>query len=297
MKNSLGDRIFFAINYIFLSLVFVMVAYPLLYMLACSFSSPQAVTAGKVVLWPVDFTLMGYETIFRDASIWTGYGNTIIYTAVGTFLSTVLTLLAAYPLSRKDFVLANPCMMLFTFTMFFGGGLIPTYILISNLGLINTRWVMIIPGALSVYNIILTRTFIRSNIPQELIEATQIDGCSDFRFLCSFVIPLSKAIIAVVALFYAVGVWNSYFNALIYLNDKDLYPLQMILRTILIQNKFDSASMTQTLINVEDLAAKQKLYELLKYSLIVVASVPILCVYPFVQKYFVQGVMIGSIKG
>lgn len=297
MKNSLGDRIFFAINYIFLTLVFVMVAYPLLYMLACSFSSPQAVTAGKVVLWPVDFTLMGYETIFRDASIWTGYGNTIIYTAVGTFLSTVLTLLAAYPLSRKDFVLANPCMMLFTFTMFFGGGLIPTYILISNLGLINTRWVMIIPGALSVYNIILTRTFIRSNIPQELIEATQIDGCSDFRFLCSFVIPLSKAIIAVVALFYAVGVWNSYFNALIYLNDKDLYPLQMILRTILIQNKFDSASMTQTLINVEDLAAKQKLYELLKYSLIVVASVPILCVYPFVQKYFVQGVMIGSIKG
>lgn len=297
MKNSLGDRIFFAINYVFLSLVFVIVAYPLLYMLACSFSSPQAVTAGKVVLWPVDFTLMGYETIFRDASIWTGYGNTIIYTAVGTFLSTVLTLLAAYPLSRKDFVLANPCMMLFTFTMFFGGGLIPTYILISNLGLINTRWVMIIPGALSVYNIILTRTFIRSNIPQELIEATQIDGCSDFRFLCSFVIPLSKAIIAVVALFYAVGVWNSYFNALIYLNDKALYPLQMVLRTILIQNKFDSASMTQTLINVEDLAAKQKLYELLKYSLIVVASVPILCVYPFVQKYFVQGVMIGSIKG
>ena len=297
MKSSLGDRIFFVVNYVFLTVVFLLVAYPLLYMLACSFSDPQAVTSGRVILWPVDFTLMGYETIFKDSAVWTGYGNTILYTVAGTLLSTVLTLLAAYPLSRRDFVLANPCMMLFTFTMFFGGGLIPSYILISNLGMINTRWVMIIPGALSVYNIILARTFIRSNIPQELSEATQIDGCSDFRFLISFVIPLSKAIIAVVALFYAVGVWNSYFNALIYLNDKDLYPLQMVLREILIQNTFDSGSMAQTMINIEDLAARQKLYELLKYSLIVVASVPILCVYPFVQKYFVQGVMIGSIKG
>lgn len=297
MKSSLGDRIFFVINYVFLAVIFLLVAYPLLYMLACSFSDPQAVTSGRVVLWPVDFTLMGYETIFKDSAVWTGYGNTILYTVAGTLLSTVLTLLAAYPLSRKDFVLANPCMMLFTFTMFFGGGLIPTYLLISNLGMVNTRWVRIIPGALSVYNIILARTFYPQQHSPELSEATQIDGCSDFRFLISFVVPLSKAIIAVVALFYAVGVWNSYFNALIYLNDKDLYPLQMVLREILIQNTFDSGSMAQTMINIEDLAVKQKLYELLKYSLIVVASVPILCVYPFVQKYFVQGVMIGSIKG
>ncbi len=297
VRQSVGDRVFFTVNYIILILALIIVAYPLLNMLASSFSDPRAVTSGRVYLWPVDFSLMGYTTIFKDKSVWTGYANTIYYTIVGTFLSTLLTLLAAYPLSRRDFKPGNVCMMLFTFTMFFGGGLIPGYLLVNQLGLINTRWSMILPGALSVYNIILARTFIRSNIPVELMEATQIDGCSDFRFFISFVLPLSKAIIAVVALFYGVGVWNSYFNALIYLNDKALYPLQMVLREILVQNKIDASVLAQGTVDVKDIAVKQSLYALLKYSLIVVASVPVLCVYPFIQKYFVKGVMIGSIKG
>lgn len=297
MKHSTGDRVFYTVNYTILSLALIIVAYPLLNMLASSFSDPRAVTSGQVYLWPVDFSLLGYTTIFRDSSVWMGYFNTIIYTVFGTILSTLLTLLAAYPLSRRDFQPAKICMLLFTFTMFFGGGLIPSYLLINQLGLINTRLVMILPGALSVYNIILARTFIRSNIPDELMEATQIDGCGDFRFFLSFVLPLSKAIIAVVALFFGVGVWNSYFSALIYLNDKSLYPLQMILREILVQNKIDASVLTQGTLNVQDIAVKQSLYELLKYSLIVVASVPILCVYPFIQKYFVKGVMIGSLKG
>lgn len=297
VKQPLSDRIFFAVNHFILAFALVIVAYPLLNMLASSFSDPRAVTSGRVYLWPVDFSLMGYTTILKDKSVWTGYGNTIYYTAAGTLLSTFLTLLAAYPLSRRDFKPANVCMMLFTFTMFFSGGLIPSYLLINRLGMVNTRWAMILPGALSVYNIILARTFIRSTIPTELIEAIQIDGCSDFRFFAAFVLPLSKAIIAVVALFYGVGVWNSYFNALIYLNDKSLYPLQMVLREILVQNKIDAGVLAQGTVDVKDIAVKQSLYELLKYSLIVVASVPVLCIYPFIQKYFVKGVMIGSIKG
>ena len=297
MKDSVSDRVFYTVNYIILTIALVIVAYPLLNMLASSFSDPRAVTSGKVFIWPVDFSVLGYTTIFQDKSIWIGYRNTVFYTVAGTFLSTALTMLAAYPLSRPDFKPANVCMILFVFTMYFGGGLIPTYLLVNQLGMINTIWSMLLPGSLSVYNIILARTFIRSTIPLELLEATQIDGCSDFRFFFSFVLPLSKAIIAVVALFYGVGVWNSYFNALIFLNDKSLYPLQMFLREILVQNKMDANSMIQGLKDVKEIAVKQSLYELLKYSLIVVSSIPVLCVYPFIQKYFVKGVMIGSIKG
>jgi len=297
MKESRGDRIFTIVNYTFLSIILFIVLYPMIYIVSCSFSNPSAVTAGKVWLLPVDPTLIGYKTIFEDKDIVTGYANTILYTVCGTILAVALTVLAAYPLSRKDYKLRNPIMLIFTFTMFFSGGLIPTYLLMSSLGLVNTRAVMIIPGALSVYNVIITRTFFQSTIPQELLEASQIDGCSDFVFFGKVVLPLSKAIISVIALFYAVGYWNSYFNALIYLHDRNKYPLQMILREILIQNRMDAEALSSGWMSVDDLAARQSLFELLKYSLIIVASVPVLCIYPFVQKYFVKGVMIGAIKG
>jgi putative aldouronate transport system permease protein len=208
-----------------------------------------------------------------------------------------MTMLASYPLSRNDFILRKQIMFIFTFTMFFGGGLIPTYILIKKLGLIDTRAVMIIPGAVSVYNIIITRTYIKSNIPTELLDAARIDGCSDFQFFLRIVLPLSKTIMAVVALFYAVDIWNSYFNALIYLTRQQLYLLQIILREILIQNKVDAEMISKGRINVKDLAARQAIFELLKYSLIVVSSAPVFVIYPFIQKYFVKGIMIGSLKG
>ncbi len=297
MKESRGDKIFNIIIYIFLSIILVVVLYPLIYITSCSFSDPQAVSAGEVWLWPVRPTLLGYRTIFENRDISTGYLNTIYYTTCGTILAVMMTMLAAYPLSRKDYKLGNKIMLIFTFTMFFGGGLIPTYLLMSSLGLVNTRAVMIIPGALSVYNVIITRTFLKSTIPSELLEASQIDGCSDFKFFIKVVLPLSKAIIAVIALFYAVGYWNSYFNALVYLHDRNKYPLQIILREILIQNRMDAEALASGKMSVDDIAVRQSIFELLKYSLIIVASLPVLCIYPFVQKYFVKGVMIGAIKG
>lgn len=297
MHETVGDKIFMAINYFLLGIILIVVAYPLIYMVSCSFSSSRAIASGRVFLWPVEPTLIGYKTIFQNKNVMLGYWNSAVYTILGTILSVSLTLLAAYPLSRKDFASGNFIMFIFTFTMFFGGGLIPSYLLMDSLGLTNTRAVMVLPGAVSAYNVIITRTFFRTNIPDELLDAAQIDGCSDFKFFLSIAIPLSKAIIAVIALFYAVGIWNSYFNALIYLNDRKLYPLQMFLREILVQNKVDADMLSKAYMNVEDIMARQQVYELLKYSLIVVASLPMLCIYPFIQQYFVKGVMIGSLKG
>ncbi len=297
MRESRSDRIFYTVNNIFLFIILIIVLYPMIYIVSCSFSNPRSVTSGAVWLWPVEPTLLGYKTIFENKDILTGYTNSAYYTICGTTLAVILTVLAAYPLSRKDYALRNPIMLIFTFTMFFGGGLIPTYLLMSNLGLINTRAVMIIPGALSVYNVIVTRTYFQSTIPIELLEASQIDGCSDFTFFRKVALPLSKAIIAVIALFYAVGYWNSYFSALIYLHDREKYPLQLFLREILIQNTIDAEALSKGQMSIEDMAARQSLFELLKYSLIIVASIPVLCIYPFIQKYFVKGVMIGSLKG
>ena len=241
MKATRSDKVFFTVNYIFLSFILLIVLYPLIYIVSCSFSNPQAVIAGRVWLWPVEPTLLGYETIFKYRDVLTGYTNTLFYTVTGTFLAIIMTLLAAYPLSRKDYSLSRPVMLIFTFTMFFSGGLIPSYLLMSNLGLINTRAIMIIPGILSVYNVIITRTYIQSSIPKEFREAAELDGCSDFRYLWAIVVPLSKAVIAVIALYYAIGYWNSYFNALIYLHDRGMYPLQMFLREILIANSMSAA--------------------------------------------------------
>ncbi|KKI90887.1 sugar ABC transporter permease [Bacillus sp. SA1-12] len=292
IKETKKDRIFTISNYTFLSILLVMFLYPLVYIVSASFSSTEAVTAGKVWLWPVDFSIEGYQAVFNYKFIWTGYANSLFYMIVGTLINITLTILAAYPLSRKDFYGKNLFMMLFLFTMLFSGGLIPNYLIVKELGLLDTRWAMIIPNAMSVFNVIITRTFFKSTIPDELLEAAKMDGCSDFRFLRSVVLPLSGPIIAVMALFYAVGHWNAFFNALIYLRDQNLFPLQLILNNILVQNEIDPTMMG----NLEEEAGRAGIRELLKYSLIVVASIPVLIIYPFVQKHFVKGVMIGSLK-
>lgn len=288
-----SDKVFYFFNDLLLLIALLIVLYPLIYIFSASFSDRLSVISGDVVLWPVHFSLEGYQAVFKDPRVLTGYGNTIFYTIVGTILNVILTILAAYPLSRSTMVGRNIIMYLFAFTMLFNGGLIPNYLLIKDLGMIDTRWAMILPGALSVWNVIIARTFYQSTISQELFEAASIDGCSHLRFMWSVVLPLSKAITAVMVLFYGVFHWNAYFNAFIYLKSDELYPLQIVLRDILIQNQIDPASITDT----EDMTRKQGLADLLKYSIIIVASLPIWLVYPFVQKYFVKGVMIGSIKG
>lgn len=293
IRDRGGDRIFSIVNYVILFLFLLAVAYPLIYVVSASLSDPRAVISGKMWLWPVDVTLEGYKAVFRNPKIITGFRNSLFYTVAGTFVSVVLTLLAAYPLSRKDLRGRGIVMALFLFTMLFNGGLIPTYLTVRALGMINTPFAMILPAALSVYQVIITRTFFQFSIPDELLEAAHLDGCSDFRFVRDVVIPLSGPIIAVNALLYAVGQWNSFFNALIYLTDQSLFPLQLVLREILIQNQMDVTQFG----DIAKQMQRQNLQDLLKYSLIVVASLPVLIIYPFVQKHFVQGVMIGSLKG
>ncbi|MFS0726427.1 carbohydrate ABC transporter permease [Paenibacillus sp. 1P07SE] len=292
-SHPTSDKIYYIISGFVLAFVLVAVAYPLIYVLSASFSSGSAVSSGQVLLWPVDFSLEGYQAVFRNSDILLAYGNTLLYTVLGTAINVSVVMTCAYALSRKGLRGRNLFMFLFVFTMFFSGGLIPFYILMKDLSLLNTMWAMVLPGALSVYNMIIARTFIQSTIPDELLEAANMDGCSDARFFFSFVLPLSKAVIAVIALFSAVGHWNAYFNALMFLNDRSLYPIQIILREILIMNQVD----VTMLIDPELQMANAQAAAVLKYALIVVATVPILCVYPFIQKYFVKGVMIGSLKG
>ena len=293
IRYSRGDTLFYAIVTIMITLFTVTVLYPVLFVIASSFSSGEAVSAGRVVLWPVDFSLDGYRAVLKNRNIGSGYINTIEYTLAGTAINLVVTMLCAYPMSRRDMPLRKTLTFIFCFTMYFGGGLIPSYILNKDLRLINTFWVMVIPGAMSVYNMIIARTSISSNIPHELLEAAMLDGCSDFGFFIRIVLPLSKAIMAVLTLYYAVGHWNNYFSAMIYLNDREKQPLQIILREILVAGRVESEMMG----DAESYAAYAQLADLLKFSLIMVSTVPILCVYPFVQKYFVKGVMIGSLKG
>ncbi len=293
MNDAFEDRVFYTVINLMLVFAVIIIGIPLIYVVAASFSSPNAVISGKVLLWPVEFNLEGYKAVFQHKLIVRSYLNSLFYMVVGTFINVVLTLCAAYPLSRKDLPGGKGIMLLFTFTMIFTGGLIPTYLLVSNLHMLDTVWAIIIPNAISVYNMIVVCTFIKSNIPRELMEAAQVDGCGDFKFFTKFVIPLSKPVIAVITLYYAISYWNMYFHALIYLRNENLYPLQIVLKDILVSNKI-SANMVY---DSELAAAKEGLSELLKYSLIIVSVVPVLIIYPFVQKYFVQGVMIGSIKG
>jgi multiple sugar transport system permease protein/putative aldouronate transport system permease protein len=293
IRDTHGDRIFNAVNFVVLSVYLLIILYPLVYIVSASFSSPAAVTSGLVRLWPVDPTTIAYETIFKDPAIVRGFLNSVFYAVAGTAVNVVLTLLAAYPLSRPDLRGRGWIMFFFFFTTLFSGGLIPTYLVVRDLGLLNTRWALILPAALSVWNVIITRTYFQATIPGELLDAARIDGASDFRFLRDVVLPLSGPIVAVNALFYAVGHWNAYFDALIYLNDESLYPLQLELRQILVQNQ-TNLQMTG---DIQSMLARENLADLLKYALIVVSTVPLLLVYPFVQKHFVKGALIGSLKG
>ncbi|WP_449538879.1 carbohydrate ABC transporter permease [Ferdinandcohnia sp. Marseille-Q9671] len=292
-RKSKEDKVFDLINLFLVAVMVVLVVYPLYFIVIASISDPNMIYEGKVWFLPQGITFEGYERIFSDSLIWTGYKNSIIYTFVGTLVNVCFTLMAAYALSRKDLYGRNIIMLLFLFTMFFSGGLIPTYLVVKDLGLLNTMWALILPKAVAVWNLIVARTYFQMSIPDEMLEAAKIDGCSDVKFFWKIVLPLSKPIVAVMVLFYAVGHWNSYFDALIYLNDEELYPLQLILRNILIQNE----ASTQMISDLESLAAKQRVSELIKYGVIIVASLPLLVLYPFVQKHFVKGVMIGSIKG
>jgi putative aldouronate transport system permease protein len=292
IQDSFGDRVFMFFVYLFLTFCLLVVLYPLVYIVSASFSDPLAVTSGRVWLFPVDFTLRGYEVTFQNPQIITGYLNSLFYTVFGTLISVVLTVLVAYPLSRHDLYGGGIIMFLITFTLIFSGGLIPTYLVVKDLGMIDTRWAMLIPQAIAAFQVIIARTFFRSAIPFELVEAAELDGCNDLQFLWRVVLPLSKPIIAVLALMYAVSQWNGYFDALIYLKSADLQPLQLVLRNILILNTTSSGSMDATA-----MAQRQQLADLLKYCLVVVATVPVLLIYPFVQRYFVKGMLIGSIKG
>jgi putative aldouronate transport system permease protein len=294
-KDTYGDKIFHIVNTTIITLLFCLVIFPLIYVLSASFSDPNAVIQGKVWLWPVGFTFEGYEAVFQNPRIASGYANSLFIMAFGTAINVSLTILAAYPLSRKDFPDRNLFMGLFVFTMMFNGGLIPNYILVKNLNLIDTRWAVVLPMAIGTWNVIISRTYFMQTIPTELMEAAHMDGCSDYRFLWSVVLPLSGPIIAVITLFYAVQHWNQFFQAMLYLKSENKFPLQIILREILVENQTSGTDAMS--IDVESQLLRQRLQELLKYSLIVVASAPLLIIYPFVQKYFVKGIMIGSIKG
>jgi putative aldouronate transport system permease protein len=291
--RAAGDRLYYFLAYACIVCLLVIVVYPLVFILSASFSSPNAVLTGRVVLWPVEPGLEGYKAVFRNPSVLIGYRNTVFYTTAGTIINVFVTLVCAFPLARKNLPHRGFFTFLFAFTMLFSGGMIPNYLLMRDLHLLNTVWVMLIPGAISVYNMIVARTYFAYTLPDELLEATRVDGCDDFRFFFSFALPLSKAIVAVIAMQYAVGHWNAFFNAFIYLSRKELYPLQIFLREILVQSRIN----INDIVDPETAIAKHGLADLLKYSLIVVATAPILCIYPFVQRYFVAGVMIGSLKG
>jgi putative aldouronate transport system permease protein len=292
IRESIGDRIFLFFVYLFLFVVLLIVLYPLIYVVSSSFSSPAAVSSGKVWLYPVDFSLRGYEVAFSNPQIVTGYANSLYYTIFGTLISVTLTVLVAYPLSRRTLFGRDAIMIFIVFTMIFYGGLIPTYLVVKNLGMIDTRWALLIPQAIAAWQVIIARTFFQVSIPEELAEAAELDGCSDLRFLWSVVLPLSKPILAVLVLMYAVGQWNAYFDALLYLKSAALHPLQLVLRSILILNTTTSGSMEASV-----MVERQQMADLLKYSLIVVGSLPVLLIYPFAQRYFVKGMLIGSVKG
>ncbi len=287
-----NNRLYYAVCYTITFILVILVLYPIVYVVSASFSSGSALSRGAVWLYPVEFSLKGYKAVFNYKSVWIGYRNTIFYTVAGTLINIAITLLCAYPLARKKLRGRGAIMFVFTFTMLFDGGMVPKYILMKNLGFLNTIWALLIPGAMSVYNMIVARTFIECNIPGELLDASKIDGCDDVTFFRKVVLPLSKAVIAVLALWYAVAHWNSYFNAFLYLTDKKLYPLQIFLRDILVQSEV-SADM----VDPEVALQMQNMKMILKYSMIVISTAPLFCIYPFVQKHFVKGVMVGSVKG
>lgn len=297
IKRSKSDVIFDGVIFVILTFVLLIVAYPLYFIIISSFSSPDKVSSGQVVFYPLGFTLEGYKKVFENSQVITGFINSLIYTTVGTFVNLLLTIPTAYALSRRKFQGRKAVTIFYMITMFISGGMIPTYLVVQKLGLLDSMWSLILPGSLSVYNMIVARTFFQQNISEELYEAAELDGCGHGRFFFSIALPLSKAIIAIMVLYYGVGHWNSYFNALLYMQTEEKYPLQLVLRSILVQN---SAQLSQTITSAaqqEAMRKQQEAVELMKYSLIIISSIPVLILYPFIQRHFTKGVMIGSVKG
>ncbi|MEK5069448.1 carbohydrate ABC transporter permease [Sporosarcina sp. FSL K6-1508] len=293
-RVGMPDKSFDLLNKIFLTAIVIIVVYPLIFVISASISDPAAVSSGKMWLLPIDITFDGYKLILQDASIWLGYRNTIFYTTVGTLIHLFVLLPCAYALSRKELMGRKYILWIILFTMMFSGGLIPTYLVIKTLGMLDTMWALVIPGVVGAWSILVARTFFQQSIPDQLVEASKIDGASDFYIFLRIVLPLSLPIVAVMSLFHAVGLWNQYFNALIYLSDRDKYPLQLILREILVVNQMQlgEGSGEQT----ESLIEQVRTGGLIKYAVIIVSSLPLLIAYPFLQRFFVQGVLIGSIK-
>lgn len=294
VKESRQDKIFNIVNYSILTFMLLITIYPIIFVVSASFSDPSALMAGKVWLLPKGFTFEGYKVAFQNKEIWIGFTNSAIYTIVGTLINLVITVMAAYPLARKELKGRGLFTLVFAFTMWFSGGLIPTYLVIKDLGILNSRWAIILPAALSVWNMIITKNYFESSIPNEIIESCRIDGCTEIKTLTKVVLPLSKPIIAVIALFYAVSHWNTYFNAFVYLSDRELFPIQVFLREILVMNQ---ATDLISGIGMEEMVQRERLAELLKYSVIVISSLPVILIYPFAQKFFVKGIMVGAVKG
>ena len=292
IRQSRGDAVFDVSVCAIGILLVAIVLLPLLFILAASFSDPDQVLHGKVFIIPKGLTIEPYRLVFKNTDIWRGYRNTIFYTVAGTFINLVMTVMAAYPLARKEMKGRRFLSLIVIFTMYFNGGIIPTYLLVRDLGMYNTVWAILIPSAISTYNLIVARTFFEQSIPPDLYESAKLDGCGSVRTLISIVLPLSKAILAVLVLYYGVGHWNAYFNALVYIRNEELHPLQIVLRNILLLSQTEQMGS-----NDVGMGEKIKMMEGIKYSVIVVSSVPVLLLYPFVQKYFVKGVMIGAVKG
>lgn len=291
--NTKGDKIFDIFNIALMAVIALIIFYPLYFVVVASFTDPTVVNRGDILLYPVKFFASGYKKTFSYSPLWRGYLNSFIYTGLGTVVALAATLAGGYALSRKDMGFRQPIMLLFTFTMFFSGGMIPSYLLMRNLGIYDTLWVMILPGAVSVYNLIVCRTFFENTLPKELLEASQIDGCTDFGFFFRIALPLSGTIAAVLALFYASAKWNSYFDALIYLMDERKMPLQIVLRNLLLIGQ----SQNMVTGDAKSLAERKAMADQLKFCVIVVSAAPLLAIYPFLQKYFAKGVMIGAVKG
>ncbi|MFF5077486.1 carbohydrate ABC transporter permease [Actinoplanes sp. NPDC000266] len=293
VREPFGDRMFLIVVTLMLCVLLALVLLPLIYIVASSFSSPEAVNAGRVFLWPVEFSLEAYRSALSNSEVLQGYYNSLIYAVGGTIISVTLTVAIAYPLSRKNFYGRNVIMTLLIFTMLFSGGLIPTYMVVHDLGMLDTRWALLIPNAIGVWQVIIARTFFANTVPDELYEASQLDGAGGLRTLWSVVLPLSKPLLAVLALMYTIYQWNTYFDALVYLKDPDLFPLQIVLRNILILNtpgRAGSVDLAQSM-------HQMQLANVLRYALIVISSLPVLIIYPFVARFFTKGVLVGAVKG
>ena len=296
-QQSATDKFFDISLFIILTIILIIVAYPLYFIIISSISDPKAVASGMVTFLPVGINFAGYREVFKNSLVVSGFINAIVYTACGVCVNLVVTIPTAYALSRSKFGGKTIVTWFYMITMFISGGMIPTYLVVKNLHMLDTMWSLILPGALSVYNMIVARTFFQSNLPEELWEAASVDGCTQTKFFFKVALPLSKSIIAIMVLYYGVGHWNSYFSALLYLKDDAKFPLQLVLRSILIQNQAALAQQVTSVSAQVALEAQRQLGELMKYSLIIISSIPVMIMYPFVQKYFVKGVMIGSVKG